>query len=316
MKKILLLAAVSLALFSCEDKDPPMTGGPNYPTDNLNLDRKRTSLLMQGFSTTSTLSASLQVAAKVMESRFGDSLNHIALSNDPMDFFYREQSDTIHSNFMSPMLPYFIADNEEAPLEEVEMAIRMELMEKPIMAVNHKVSTNDTAHVIDVKVQFYDDTLSSGIFVETYLLGKVPAEVYGTGANETDLRIGAAGNFIKNTDLKSFWDTDFPNYDSTGNVITKGQAYFHDNIVIDQFANSHTYGTRLSDYWSFGGQYTEGDVIGTEFTPIRHYFLKSAINKKKYPVNPKFLTVVWILNSQTQQYMHLTSVMTDLEDDD
>ncbi|MDZ7846792.1 MAG: hypothetical protein U5L96_08470 [Owenweeksia sp.] len=48
-------------------------------------------------------------------------------------------------------------------------------------------------------------------------------------------------------------------------------------------------------------------MIGTEDTPIRHYFLKDIRDNYEFDFQPQFISVVWILNPMTSSWEYLNS---------
>lgn len=303
MRKLTLFGLAFLLLLGCKKKNGgDGTDTPDYPTNDLELSAQVKSLLLTNYGPGDQSSIGFEVSRLRSESSFGGNLNHMSLVVNGGNPLYSIIADSISSNFLSLGTPGFVIDfNAINPLD-LENAVEAEINKKPILSVAHKVSSNDTAWVVDNKVKFFKDTISSGIFIQTYLLGKIRAQDFGS----VDLNAGQVGNLTKKTDDATFWDVTVPNLDSSANAINKNDAYYHNWVLLKSFGETSTWGLQLGTYWPFGPQFFKNDVIGTEDTPIRHYFLKPEKGDYPFEFSPQFITVVWILNpfSGNREYVN------------
>src|SRR5690606_17027176 len=94
-----------------------------------------------------------------------------------------------NNQFLLNTLPLDLSNMEDI-LDELSFI----KAERPAIAVAHKVTSNDTSWIVDVKVKFLKDTVSDYFQVETYMLADIPAKLY-TDPN-IDLRTGAAQGLI------------------------------------------------------------------------------------------------------------------------
>src|SRR5690606_16548408 len=125
-----------------------------------------------------------------------------------------------------------------------------------------------------------------------------------------DLRFMAANNVIKNTDSASFWDLEQYALDSSRVIIKKGDPVYHSHIFLTNSNRENILGTPLASYWSFAGDFHEGDIIGTEDTPIRHHLPKLEKGEFDYDRKLRFVTVIWIFNPMTGMYEYANSYST------
>lgn len=309
MRKLSIFSFALLLVFGCKDNngDGGNTGGGTYPTDNLDLSEQVRSLLITNYGPSDQGSLGFEVIRLRNESTFRDDLNHMSLVSAQGHPLYSITADSIRTNFLSLLAPSFVVDYQNVSPANLEEAVDAELNKKPILAVAHKVSENDTAWIVDNKVKFFKDTASSGIFIQTYLLAKIKAQDYGT----VNLNAAIVNNLTKKVDDATIWDLTVPNLDTSANAITTGDDYYHQWVMVQGFNPVNTWGVQLATYWPFGADFYKKDVIGTRDTPIRHFFLKPKKGTIPYDIEPQFLTVVWILNPFTGNWEYLNSYQTN-----
>ena len=311
MRKLTILGLVFLMLFGCKKEnngdDDKNNGSGNYPTDGLPLPEEVKSLLLTNYGPSDQGSVGFEVARLRNESSFDKNLNHLSLVVNPGSPLYSITADTIRANFLNLPAPSFVVDFEAVNPLDLETAVEAEMNKKPVLSVAHAVSSNDTAWIIDNKVKFYKDTLSSGVFIQTYLLAKIKAEDFGS----VDLNAGQVSNLTKKVDNATLWDANVPNLDSSANAINKNDDYFHRWVLLQAFEENNTWGVQLGTYWPFGPEFYRNDVIGTKDTPIRHYFLKPEPGDYPYTFEPQFISVVWILNPFSGNWEYANSFQTN-----
>lgn len=310
MRKLTIFSLVFLMLLGCEEENGGGDGGDNgngnYPTDGLPLPQQVRSLLLTNYGPGDQGSVGFEVIRLRNESSFGNDLNHLSLVVAQGHPLYSITADTIRANFLNLSPPSFVVDFEGISPADLENAVEAEINKKPILSVAHAVTSNDTAWIIDNKVKFYKDTLSSGIFIQTYLLAKIKAQDYGA----VNLNAPAVSNLTKIVDNATLWDLDVPNLDSSANAISENDEYFHQWVLLEGFEDN-TWGKQLGTYWPFGPEFYENDVIGTEDTPIRHYFLKPEKGDYPYEFDPQFISVVWILNPFSGNWEYVNSYQSN-----
>lgn len=309
MKRILFVFAVICSITACKEDNGTDPGeNTGYPTDGLTLEKSKKSMLIMNYDMTSQATISFEIIRKLNEEMFGDNLNHVSFVSNPGMPLHSPVADTL-MNFFGvdiSMAPSFVLETKEVMLNEVSEAVEMSINEKPFMAVAHKVSENDTAWVIDNKVKIFKDTATFAIFIDTYMLVNIDAKKYDT----LDLRMPELKDFTKNTDNTSMWAIQIPNADTSAYVTQVGEQYVHPYIFVDNYSEN-PFGEKLSDINPFGFQYQENDVLGTRYTPIRHYFLKEDYKMlDKKGIRPQFLSVVWFLDPFTGNYNYINSYMS------
>lgn len=312
MKKLLLIGLISTTFFAC-DKDDEVPATIVYTTDGLPLPMEKKALLLMGYSSGSAATINYEIFRQLSEAEYGAKLNHLSLGIVEGNIFYSPEADTIRTNFLSLTPPSFVVDFEEVSGAEVFDAIESSISTAPLLSVAHKVSENDTAWIVDNKVKFFQDTSSAGIYIETYMLGRIRAKTY---EGDVNLNVAEVADLTSRKDSASFWATDVMSLDSTKNVISSGDEYYHQWVLMRGFNPKSAWGKQLGSYWPFGGEFFRGDVIGTRDTPIRHHFLKEPKLdgddvEIPYDFEPQFITVVWALNPFTSAYEYVNSYATD-----
>lgn len=318
MKKILLLSTIiALSFSSCKDDDEtPISKG--YVTDGLPLPQQKNALLMMGTSLSNPANGVFESTRLIAEDEYKGRVNTMNMLNDNATKFYEPYADSIMMNFQSPSSPYFVVDGEEIPDENLEYlldAYRVATKRKPVLAVAHKVTQNDTAWVVNHKVQFFQDSIYDEFYIDTYMLATLKAELYNIGElTEIDLRVQSMKDLIANPPVpfESQWDIDIPNLDSSKVLAKEGSPFYHQNLFIAKYDSTSTWGPKLGSYWPFGGEFYAGDVIGTKDTPIIQYIPKDRNMSDFFEsYNIKFMSVVWVRNQFTGTMEHANSYTSD-----
>ncbi len=306
MKKLCFLF-VGLAFLASCDEDDDKNSGP-YTTDSLVLKAEKNALLMQGYNFNLNVSVGFDIARHVMEDVYGRNLNHVSFLDQGAGNFYYDKVDTILNNFQTPTFPYFYLNGLSSNIGTLQLEIEDAITGRPLASVANVVSSNDTAWVVDCKVKFFMDTLSSGIFIETYMLADIQAANYDP---LEDLRFTELPGFVANDDFSSKWAASIPNIDTTKSIFNQGETVVHRYIAQANFNTSSAWGTSMGEYSPFGGEFANGDVYGTRHTPIRHHFLKPKAGEFDYNRKVRFLTVVWILNPFSNSMEYVNSYMNN-----
>ncbi|WP_417610573.1 hypothetical protein [Owenweeksia hongkongensis] len=314
MKKILLFSALIAILSSCGEEDPIPTvdSGPATPQEKYNV------LLMMGSDIQNPGSAVYEEARIQALDEYSGSINTLHMVSTAVGGLYEPDGDSIMMNFQSPTAPFFVLDDEEVFSADLVNKTKFALRKKPLLAVTNQVSQNDTAWIIDHKVKFFMDTLTSDIYIDTYMLGKSKARSYTTEipGMTLDLRMAASQDLIKHPPLplphESQWDKDVLTENEKRVLVKKGTTFFYENQFLAKFDSTGTWGYPLGDYWPFGGEYYKGDIIGTDDTPIRQYIRKF---KSKNAASPDyvsstkytFMSIVWVRDPLTGSFVHANS---------
>lgn len=319
MKK-LLIASLFLAFVSSCDEETPIVTEPGS-TEGITLLPKKNALLITGYKFNTTMFANTSVTAnsalyrETFEGEFTDRINHISFP-DNSSLYYNPLSDSLLTNFGPTPFPYMALNPSlvfPPPLNPITIypAIETEIAKKPLASVGHVVFKDDTSWVVSCKVKFFDDTLvqPNAIRIETYMLADIEAKEFG--AQGFDLRFSPQNDLIYNSDSSSYWDIDVPNIDSTKFHVEVGDPVSHKYIFVKNSNPANPYGTPLSTYWPFAGDFHEGDIIGTRDTEIHHHFAKLEKGEFNFDRKVRFLTVVWALNPITSVYDYVNSYQSN-----
>jgi hypothetical protein len=232
--------------------------------------------------------ASFGALQRIIEGTYGRQIVTTS-SFEPGELLNTEFSDTLANQLMAKTPGIYINGENGATWDED--LFEAALARKPLVAVAHRGGQNDTAYYTDVKVKFFRDTTSTIIYVNSFLLSDFDAEDDGI----LDLTLPSFNGVVQTVAGQTVYDTDFYNPDSSF-VIKKGSPYVHRDVALA--ANPHIFSRGINlalDINPFTEEFYEGDILGTEFTPIRIYIKKPAnldplVAEK---ISPKFLTVVW-----------------------
>lgn len=314
MKRFALLALSVLSLAACKD-DEPTSNTNSYPTDGLALPQVKNALLLNSYFP--MVGMTTQIPTLVFKDAYEENLNYVNVVNNPTSPFYSPIADSITFNQPLQAAPNFYLNDQTVSLINVVDAIDaidLALAKKPIATVNHRVSINDTAWVVDSKVKFWRDTANKGFRIATYMVASVKAAMY---PNNLNLLVNPSTGIIRNDNDLSIWETNIPNLDSSANVVSAGDIYYHQNILINNFNAESAWGFPFTEYTPFGESFSDGDIIGTESTPIRHYFPKpdskiAGAFDPDFEFTPAFITIIWCQNADTYKYEYINSVMTEL----
>ena len=317
MKKILLFSALIALLGSCGEDDPKpvVDSGPAVP------EQKYNALLLMGTSTQNPVSAANEAVRLQTLHEYAGRVNTLNMVTNSLGPIYEPDGDTIMMNFQSPGSPFLVIDGTDVMLTELMDETKFALRNKPLLAVTNSVSQNDTAWIIDHKVKFFMDTISDEIYIDTYMLGTSKAREYETAIPNVvfDMKMAATPKLISNPGnpipKESQWDLDVYSVDSSKVLAAKGSPFYYQNMFMDKFDSTGTWGYSLADYWPFGGEFYKGDIIGTKDTPIRHYFKKFTSEGAASPdfvanMELRFMSIVWVRDNVTGSFVHGNSFVS------
>ena len=311
MKKILVLLAASMFFAACEEEAPaPVLG---YPTDGLALPETKNALLIASYAPATGFT--YDILRATIQDLYPKQVNYMSLVGSQSSPLYNGLTDSISLNQPLDPAPSLYLNEAALDIANAVVSIEKELNRRPIATVNHVVSSNDTAWVIDSKVKFWRDTAGGSFYIETYLASSMVAANYQSlGAN---LQTTAVSGYIRNVDSLSVWDADILNADSSAVLFKKDEPFMHPMIVSGSANPAFAWGVNIGEYTPFGAAYSVNDVIGTKSTPIKHYILKPDSDLEGayapgFSFTPTFITVIWSLDKETAKFEYINSVSTTL----
>lgn len=309
MRKFLSFLALAAICVSCDPDES--SSSSTYPTESLSLSPETNSLLMLEYSTNTSASATADLIRANVEDMFSGNVTHMSLTSTAGDPLYNALADSVSDHFGGKPAMTFLLNGAAKTLPEVQASIdeiQDNISTKPLLSVGHVSSSNDTAWVVDVLVEFFKDTLTPFLFVQTYFLADIEAAVYDAGA--LDLTLAPNSNLVA-TDGSQItrWVGDNLNSDSTKVLFPANSTYVHKRIFLDSYNRENVFGTSLSSYSKFGAEFFNGDNIGLRQNPIQHYFLKTDFDHLDFTYTPRFLTVVWNFDFVSQEYTYVNSYM-------
>ncbi|GEM_PF-1137476 len=315
MKRLLALAFSALFLVSCGDDKNGNDGNTGFPTDGLPLPEEKKGLLLINYVPPSGASIATEIPRLILADEYKGDLNtvNLVMPGNPIGSPAAQQ---LADNDGLTSITDMSLNNEDFSITPDFMSVVEEKLatRRVIASVAHKVTKNDTAWLIDSKVKFWVDTMAADRFkIETYFLANVPA--YNYSSLGLDLRGPEVTDLIQKGDSLTTWLAPLPNLDSTSQVVKAGEEFVHQNIMLAAANPDSSFGIRISEYTPFGFQYFENDVVGTESTPIRNYFLRpnrddDPDNDIEFIYTPSFLTVIWSVDPLTGSAEYLNSFVS------
>lgn len=311
MKKIILLLTAALFFTACEE--PPVTPEPGYPTDNLVLSETKNALLIASYLPMTGYS--YDIFRATLQDLYPGQISYFSAVGDQNNPLYNGLTDSISLNQPLEPAPSLYLNDATIDLASAAESIERELNKKPIASVNHAISQNDTAWLIDSKIKFWKDSTGGAFYIETYLGSSMIAANYSSIS--VNIQANAAAGFVRNVDSISVWEKDILNIDSSKVLFSKDEPFEHPMVLSASANPEFAWGVNLCEYTPFCAAFSTNDLIGTQFTPIRQYILKPDSDLEGayapgFDFKPTFITVIWSLNKETAKFEYINSVSTTL----
>ncbi len=310
MKHIFSLLAIALIFSGC--KDDPDIVLPPFATDGLSLSPETNSLVILEYNTLSSSSANSELIRGNLLDMFPNNIVTLSLASGAGDPLFVSNADSLSDHFGGKPAGTFLLNGAAKSVPEILAAvdeINDNISTKPVLSVAHAMSTNDTAYVADILIEFYKDTITPFFYIESYLVGDIGAIQYPDLTPALDLRLSPNNSLVAKDGLVTKWAKDFSNSDTTKVLYPGGSTYIHNGIFLGNFNSSNVFGTPLANYTKFGGEYFKGDNIGLKQNPIQHYFLKSDYDHLKFSKSLRIVTVVWSWDFVDLEYKYVNSYM-------
>lgn len=308
MKQIFSLLAIALVFTSCKDDEPAAI--VLYPTETLSLSPETNSLILLEYSSTSANSANSELIMGNLLDMFPRNVIHLSLIGNVNDPLYVPNGDSISDHFGGKPAGTFLLNGAAKSVPEILASIdeiNDNISTKPVLSVAHAMSSNDTAWVADILVEFYKDTITPFLYIESYFVADMDGILYNAGP--IDLRLKPNSALTTNVGETTEWAKDFQNSDTTKVLYSGGSTYRHRGVLLGNFNPNNGFGTQLATYTKFGGEYFNGDNIGLKQNPIQHYFLKSDYDHLDFAFTPRIVTVVWVYDFIALDYKYVNSYM-------
>lgn len=310
MKHIFSLLAIALVFSGCED-DPVVSPTP-FATDGLSLSPETNSLVILEYSSISSSSANSELIRGNLVDMFPNNVVTLSLASGTGDPLFTPNADSLSDHFGGKPAGTFLLNGAAKSAPEILNSINEindNISTKPLLSVAHVVSKNDTAIVADILIEFYKDTITPFLYIESYLVGDVAAAQYPDATPPVDLRLSPNNALVAKDGLLTKWAKDYANADTSKILYTSGSTYIHNGVFLGNFNNDNVFGTPLADYTKFGGEYFKGDNIGLKQNPIQHYFLHSDYDHLAFDKSFRVVTVVWTWDFIELKYKYVNSYM-------
>jgi hypothetical protein len=190
------------------------------------------------------------------------------------------------------------------------------LNEEAEIGAAHKVTDLDSAYAIDVKIEVFKDIAGREFFVQSFLLiDGVLAKNYGT---DGDLRQTSSVPIVSTGTDVSVWAQDAAFVDGVPSAKAGDNFYHLHNIWSTAYSTDTIYtnqGLPLSAVNPFGNEYIQGDVFGTQYSPIRFYITKPNLPATWSSTGFSALTMIWELyyEDATAKYRYVNAYESAIE---
>ena len=199
---------------------------------------------------------------------------------------------------------------------DAKSAVAGATTEMASMGAAHKVTPNDTAYRLDIKVEVFEDMNDREFFIQSFLVvDGVLAKDYGAGL---DLRQTSSVPIVEKgpTGGSSYWAQDAAIVEAVP-VVLNGDDYRHlDNIWSAGVGDSlvSAYGIPLSAVNPFFSDYVIGDVFGSKYTPITYYLMRQDLSTIQY-VRLRALTLIMelVYEDGTPVLKYTNAYISDIE---
>lgn len=287
MKKVLALFALSALVAAC-GTDKPDPDPVKYATDSLTVSAAQNVLV---FETTGAWcqycpngAASLRRA--VLRNPKGRILAMAAHTGDVLE---TPVATLLNTMWTASGVPNFYINGNDAG-QSISGPIGSALTSEPEMGVATAVVETDTSYEVYAKVQVFKETRGTTYTVQSYLMYEgVDAKQYGL----VDLNQTSSVSIVNKGSgaTPSTWAVD-----TVGKKA--GDTYVHEHLPVMPSITANPFGVILDTVNPLGNNFFEGDVFGTQYTPIKLRISKkplAALNAI-VPLDPKkfyVMTIVW-----------------------
>ena len=301
MKKIALFSFVlALGLVGCK-KENPETTTSSFPTDNLVVDKQQNVFVIDktGAWCQHCPIGSQQMA--MAKGAYGDRIIGIAAhggtGTDPLK---SDAAQLFIDNFLpSEGFPSLWVMNEGSGqdiMNNVEAALNP--AEMPYFGVKHTTQVTDSSINVYAKVECFNTIRNENFFVQSFLLlDGIEGRDYGNGL---DLNQVSSHPYVSTGSgaTPSKWALDAAMYN--GETYKKaGDIYTHDEAVVGFGTNTQDWwGLNLAEVNPFGSEFLEGDVIGTQYTPLLLSIKdKEVMDYSMFGGHASIATIIWKYNN-------------------
>ncbi|MBI1316988.1 hypothetical protein GC167_09050 [bacterium] len=303
---VLLASLVVLAACKKEDKNPTPTG--TNPIEGLVVSEDNAILVVENTGAWCQYCPNGAEILVSVENAYPQVIGVAVHNNDPLASptamgwelaFPAGGYPTIHVNG-NALDNYNDANNEVLAL----------LGQKAAIGAAHKVSDVDSAYAVDVKIEVFENMAGREFFVQSFLLiDGVLAKNYGP---DGDLRQTSSVPLVTTGSDVSVWAQDAAFVDGVPTVFAGDNFYHLHNIWSAGYSIDSTYtpqGLPLSVVNPFGNEYIEGDVFGTQYSPIRFFIDKPTLPATWQTTGLSALTMIWELyyEDATLKYRYINA---------
>ena len=269
MKKFVLFSLATLTLASCTKNEPDPTP-EKYITDDLVVTEDQKAFLIE---TTGTWCQYCPNGAALMLKEMrkynvnGDSnIRVIGFASHTGDPLETPVQTLLNATFPTSGVPNFYVNNADAS-QSISGPTAAALSGIPVVGVahvTHENATGDTV-VVDVKVQFFEDSKNTSYYVQSYLLATgIEAREYTVNGMPVNL------NQVSSVPIVTTGSGATPSTWAVDTVGKKsGDIYTHDHIPVVQGVTDFQWGVTLDTVNPLGRSYFKGDIFGSKYTPIQ-----------------------------------------------
>jgi hypothetical protein len=197
----------------------------------------------------------------------GDSnIRVIGFASHTGDLLETPVQTLLNNAFPTSGVPNFYVNNADAG-QSISGPVSAALSGTPVVGVahvHHENATGDTV-IVDVKVQFFEDSKNTSYFVQSYLLATgIEAREYTVNGMPVNL------NQVSSVPIVTTGSGVTPSTWAVDTVGKKsGDIYTHDHVPVVSGVTGFEWGVTLDTVNPLGRSYFKGDIFGSKYTPIQ-----------------------------------------------
>jgi hypothetical protein len=294
MKKIAFLTLLIGLTISCKKPIVEPTPEP-YITDNLVVYNESNAFLIETTATWCQYCPNGAASLKQEELKYNTERSRVvALSSHTSDALETAVCTKLNAAFPTSGIPNFYVNNTDAGqsiIGPVAAAVSVTPTTVGVAHTHHENTAGDTI-TVDVKVQFFETINTTSYYVQSYMvISGIDAKEYNIGGTVVDLNQVSTVPWVTtgSGNTPSTWAVTDP---TVG--VTSGDIYQHDDIPAVEGIADFDWGITLDTINPLGRAYFDGDIFGSQYTPIQIKIWKGALSALQgIDYSYDIVTVIW-----------------------
>jgi len=295
MKKIIILTLLIALTMSC---DKPVTTEPTpdpYITDSLVVYNESNALVIETTGAWCQYCPNGTASLKQEQNIYNTERSRVvAFVSHTGDLLETAVCTKLNAAFPTSGVPNFYVNNTDAG-QSISGPIAAAVSATPttvgVAHTHHENAAGDTI-TVDVKVQFFETSKTTSYYVQSYMMiSGIDAKEYNLGGTVVDLNQVSTVPWVTtgSGSTPSTWAVTDP---TVG--VTSGDIYQYDHIPAVEGIADFDWGITLDTINPLGRAYFDGDIFGSQYTPIQIKIWKGALSALQgLDYSYDIVTVIW-----------------------